>query len=333
MEPAGLTAKLESRRAPARPHPPRGNIRPSKTAAPAPPETVDPIWLLKALALSLAAALLCVYAAACLLFYQGEWQLVLHPSHTVDRTPTSVGLPFEDVRFGDFDTGQPHLTAWWIPAQNPSSTTPQFQTRFAAYTILYLHSGSGSLSDTVPALTLLHRTGLNVFAIDYRGFGASDPSQHPDDARMMQDAQAALDYLVSTRHIPARFIIPYGASLGASLAVQLAHDHPDLPAVILDHPDPDPAATAVAARPSSLIPVRLLFGSRFAIAAPLASLKTPKLLIASGPSQRSVEESTVQNLFHHAASPSFTVILPPANPDPALENALQRFLDQYLPGK
>lgn len=316
---------------PAKPHTPRGNTRPGKPAAPAPLEIVDPIWLLKALSLSIAAALLCVYAAACLLFYQGEWQLVLHPSHTVDRTPASAGLPFEEIRFGDFDTGQPHLTAWWVPAQNPSATMPQFQTRFAAYTILLLHSGSGSLSDTVPTLALLHRTGLNIFAIDYRGFGVSDASVHPDDTHMAQDAQAALDYLVSTRHIAARFIVPYGAGLGASLAVQLAHDHPELPAVILDHPDPDPAATAVAARPSSLIPVRLLFGNRFAIAAPLTSLATPKLLITGGPSQNSTEDSAIQTLFHHAASPSFAITLQPTNPDPTLQDALQRFLDQYLP--
>ncbi len=297
---------------PAKPHTPRATSQtpPARheAAAPTPPETVDPVWLLKALALSIAAALLCVYAAACLLFYQGEWQLVLHPSHTIDRTPTNAGLPFEEIRFGDFDTGQPHLTAWWVPAQNPSATMPQFQTRFAAYTILLLHSGSGSLSDTLPTLALLQRTGLNIFAIDYRGFGASDPSLHPDDARMMQDAQAALDYLVTTRHMPARDIIPMGSGLGASsLPLQLAHDHPGLPAVILDHPDPNPAATAVAARPSSLIPVRLLFGNRFAIAAPLTSLKTPKLLIAGGPSTGSTEDPAqlahVQTLFHHAASP------------------------------
>jgi hypothetical protein len=42
-----------------------------------PLEVVDPIWLVKALALSLVAALICVYATLCLLVYQGEWQLVL----------------------------------------------------------------------------------------------------------------------------------------------------------------------------------------------------------------------------------------------------------------
>jgi len=321
---------------PAKPTASRKPSKPRTAGGPVasgPVEVVDPVWLLKALALSLLAVALCVYAAVCLLFYQGEWQLILHPSRTIDRTPSSAGLASSNIRFGDFDTGQPHLTAWWIPAQNPSSTTPALQPRYSAFTVLYLHGGSGSLSDAVPSLALLHRTGLNVFAIDYRGFGASDTSVHPDAERMAQDAAAALDYLVATRHIPARSIIPYGVGLGASLAVRLAHDQPNLPAVILDNPDPDPAATAAAMRPSNFIPVRLLFDNRFAIAQPLANLATPKLLIAGGAaaSSATIGLPAIQALFRHAASPSFAVTLPPANSDAAFQNALQRFLDQYLP--
>ena len=308
--------------------PPSKPRQTGSAAASASVEVVDPVWLLKALSLSLLAVALCVYTAICLLFYQGEWQLVLHPSHTIERTPSSAGVAYSDVHFGDFDTGQPHLTAWWIPAQNPSATTPEFQSRYAAFTVLYLHSGSGSLSETVPMLALLHNTGLNIFAIDYRGFGASDASIHPSDERMAQDAEAALNYLIATRHIPARTIIPYGVGLGASLAVRLAHDHPELAAVILDNPDPDPAATASAVRPSNFIPVRLLFGNRFAIAKPLAALTTPKLLIAGGPSASSSGDLSSRP---HGARPSFAVTLPPVNSDAAFQDALRRFLDQYLP--
>jgi hypothetical protein len=285
----------------------------------APVEIVDPRWLAKALALTLAVALLCAYLTACLLFYQGAWQLVLHPSRTVDRTPASAGLVFTPVRFGDFDTGAPHLTGWWILAQ-----PPQQPASASALTILYLHDGSGSLSHTVPALTLLHATGLNIFAIDYRGFGASNSSIHPDADRMAQDASAALDYLVNTQHISANSIVPMGNGLGAALAVQLAHNHPELPALILDNPDPDPAVTA-AAHSSHLIPVRLLFGDRFAISAPLATLATPKLLIADGPSSASLED-----LYHRAADPKYTITLAPTDSGAQLQQALHRFLDQYV---
>ena len=285
-----------------------------------PVEIVDPVWLIRALAISLAAALFCAWFTACLLFYQGAWQLVLHPSRTVDRTPANVGLTFTPVRFGDFNTGQPHLTGWWIPVSASSTALPP-----STPTALYLHGGSGSLSDTLPAITLLHSIGLNVFAIDYRGFGASDSSQHPDADRMAEDAAAALDYLTSTKHIPANSIVPMGSGLGAAFAIQLAHNHPELPALILDNPDPDPAATAAAARPSRVIPVRLLFGDRFAIASPLATLATPKLLVSRG-----AASSSLTDLFHRAADPKYTVTLSPVTSDAELQPALRRFLDQYL---
>lgn len=305
--------------------------RPAPDKTPSMPlEVVDPIWLLKALALSFAAAVVCAWLALCALYYQGAWQLVLHPSRAVAHTPASVNLAFTPVRFGDFDTGQPHLAGWWVPAQAPAGA-PLSAARYASLTLLYLHGGTGSLSDVLPDIAQLHSIGLNVFAIDYRGFGLSDASAHPSADRMAQDAAAALDYLVTTRHIPQNSIIPMGAGLGASLAVQLAHSHPALPAIILDNPDPDPASTAAAARRSHLIPIRLLFGDKFAIAGPLATLTTPKLFLAGGTSAQLKDANPIENLFHHAASPSYFVALPSGPTDAPFDDALRRFLDQYLP--
>lgn len=292
------------------------------------PEVVDPKWLLKALAICLVAALICVYGTLCALFYQGRWQLVLHPSHTVDRTPASAGLVYSDVHFDAAETGQPRLTAWWIAA----SPQAGFASRYADYTILYLHDGSGSLADTVPTLARLHSAGLNVFAIDYRGFGTSDASVHPTQERMSEDTTAALEYLTQTRHISPLKIIPYGTGLAASLAASLANSHTSLPAIILDNPNPDPASTAVAAYPSAIIPVRLLFRNQFEIAAPLATLATPKFLIAGGPNSASPapDSNPLQILFRQAHSPSFAITLPPDGAEQAYQVALARFLDQYL---
>ena len=223
-----------------------------RTASPAAPlarkqtfEVVDPRWLLKALGICFAAALLCGYATLCLLFYQGE--LATHPAsqphhrpHPRCRgtapSPTSTST-------------QPKPASHASPAGG--SPLPSAQSR-SAFTILYLHDGSGSLSDTVPALALLHQTGLNVFAIDYRGFGASDSSVPSLRRTHGPGRSAALDLPHRDPPLPARTIVPYGAGLGASLAVSLALSHPDLPAVILDNPNPDPAAAAIAALPPIL---------------------------------------------------------------------------------
>lgn len=291
-----------------------------------PPQVVDPRWLIKALVLSLVAALVCGYATICLLYYQGSWQLLLHPDRTVNLTPASDKLAYTDIHFGSSETGQPQLTGWWIPAESSDAMAA----RYSAFTVLYLHDGSGSLSATVPVVAQLHRAGLNVFAVDYRGFGASDASVHPSEHSMNEDTETAFNYVTATRHIPAENIVPYGNGLGASLAANLAHSHPAVPAVILDNPDPDPRATA-SAQTSHLIPARLLLGRPFDIRQEISTLATPKLLIAGGPNAKAPDRDVtrVQSLFKQAASPSFTVTLPPGN-DERYQTTLQRFLDQYL---
>jgi pimeloyl-ACP methyl ester carboxylesterase len=320
----------------------RSKPRPSpevlaRPQAQTPTEVVDPRWLIQALGLTILAAIFCAWLALCLLVYQGEWQLVLHPSHTIDLTPARVNLPFEQIRFDAGATGQPRLTGWWIPAESTasmsiSSLRPPSIAKYRGYTILYLHDGAGSLSASLFMLTRLHAAGINVFAIDYRGFGASDSSAHPTEARMAEDSAAALDYLTSLRHIAAQTIVPYGVGLGASLAANLAREHPVLPAVILDNPVPDPTAVALAAQPSHVIPVRFLFHERFDIAKPLSTLNTPKLLIAGGNNSNAPGEvRALQALYRKAASPSLAVTLPPTNYDDAYQAALSRFFDEYLP--
>ena len=147
---------------------------------------------------------------------------------------------------------------------------------------------------------------------------------------MAEDAESALDYLSSTRHLPVRTILPYGTGLGAALATSLAAAHSELPAVVVDNPVPDPATAAEAAHPSRLVPVRLLFGHRFDIAGPIRKLSTPKLLIAGGPSSRKGEQSSLQALFRDAASPKFAISLGSSNQPRDYEAALRRFLDQYV---
>lgn len=332
-----MPSRKPSRSSPMSGPPPR---RQAPVTHPSAHEVVDPRWLAKALGLTVVAAIVCAWLALCGLYYQGSWQLVLRPVKSIAQTPAAAGIPFHEIRFDASDTGQPRLTGWWIsaamPAASPQSTASNSDFKnlpqYAADTILYLHDGHGSLSDTLPTLKLLHNIGINIFAIDYRGYGQSELSVHPNSERMTADAAAALAYLTGTRHLPFASIIPYGAGLGASLAVYLAESHPELPAVILDNPDPDPTTTAVGAHPSHLVPIRLLYHEHFDIAGPLRTLPTPKLLIAGGPNASS--ETTLnqlQTLFRTAAAPSISVIVPGENYDADFRSALTRLLDQYLP--
>jgi pimeloyl-ACP methyl ester carboxylesterase len=275
-------------------------------------EAVDPAWLLKALAFTVLTALLCGYLTFCLLFYQGQWQLVLHPTRTTTSPQSVAGIPYELIHFGPDESAVPQLTGWWIPS-DPGG-------RYANSILLFLPGSDGSLADTIPTLASLHNLGINVFAFDYRGYGQSAPTR-PNQQNMTQDAESAWRYLNISRHIPAEQILLYGIGVGASLATQLAASHAASPALILDSPHADLLDAARQDHRSDLIPVRLLFRQRFPLAEPLSKLHTPKLLIS-----RSVSPDKA---FLKAADPKLTVEL--ATPSEALyQQSLTRFLGEYV---
>ncbi len=296
-----------------------------------PLEIVSPLWLLKAIAITIAIALICAYLTLCLLVYQGQWQLLLHPDTNPSLTTT---LPVQTLRFGASETGQPSLAGLWLPAaEGFPANVP---------TILFLPDGSGRLADDLPTLTQLHQLPVNIFAFDYRGFGTSNPSAHPSEARMAQDAATALDFLINTRHIPSQAIIPYGVGLGASLATNLCLQHPELPALILESPVPSAYTLAASDSRTHFVALHLLFHERFEIAAPLKQLQTPKLFLTAGPSHSSFppDQRTLDSLSREASTPSYTAHLTPwnpldANPAPARTSAYResilRFLNEYLP--
>lgn len=291
--------------------------RPQNQPSPeAPLEVVDPRWLLKALGLTILAGAVCSYLALCLLLYQGSWQLMLHPSATINALPS---VPFQAIRFDAAATGTPRLAGWWIPAETPTTQT-----------ILFLHDGSGSLSNAVPKINLLHSTGVNVFAIDYRGFGQSDPT-HPNEVRMAEDSAAALDYLVNTRHIPNRQIAAYGEGLGCSLAAHLASSQ-RLAAIIVDNPNPDAYTRAFSGKKSQLLPMHLIVRERFDIRTELMSPTPPKLLFANSPLPGGGDRTaTNQAMFRAVSGAKMTVTFGPGDSGAAYVQSITRFLDEYVP--
>ena len=223
-------------------------------------------WLLGGLAAVLLLAASCVYLTFCLLFWQGQWQLVFQPSRTLTTTPASIGLPYDDLQFDATETGTLQLNGWWIPAAQ------------ATQTLLVLHDGKGSLSDTVPLVQRLHTLGVNIFVFDYRGFGKS-VNLHPSEGSTYQDADAAWNYLIQTRHLAPSSVALYGVGLGAAIAAETARRHPETAALILENPRPPVLETLHFDDRTRLLPVRLLFHDRFDDTRTLAALPTPKLVV------------------------------------------------------
>ena len=293
-----------------------------------PPAQVRLGWLLGALGLLLLAALCCAYLSLCLLFLQGQWQLLYQPQQhkLAAQTPASLGLAFSAIQFSPNQAGISELTGWWLPATGAAP----------APTILYLHGAAGSLSDTLPALQRIHALGCSIFAIDYRGYGASTAA-HPSEAGMVADAQQAVSYLTDTRHLAPGSIVLWGQGSGATIAAQTSSAEQltgHRLAVVLEEPNL-PALTLIERDPRTRwLPVRLLLRDRLDPAAALSDLHAPKLFLGSegasaGPASRAKSEgydsltlqARLRMLYADAAEPKEEFI----NADPA---AIQHFLSE-----
>jgi uncharacterized protein len=93
----------------------------------------------------------------------------------------------------------------------------------AVATILLLHGNSNNLYE-LPWINIINALGnlnVNVFAIDYRGFGRS--SGKVSFKGLYRDAQGALAYLKSTPS-GSKPIIVYGLSMGSIPAIDLAQN-------------------------------------------------------------------------------------------------------------
>ena len=232
----------------------------------APPPAVSGRWLLGAIAITVPAAAFCAWAVLCLLFWQGSWQLLYHPSSAVTRTPASAGIAFESVDFAVTAGGATQMRGWWIPREQ------------ARYTAIYLHGADGNLGDTVDDLSPLYGAGMSVFAFDYRGYGLST-FKRPSEANLRQDAESAIEYLTQTRHVPAGSLVLVGRGLGANLALEAAAAHPELAGLVLDDPLPAPADTIFADPRARLVPAHLLVRDRWDPDPHAASLRIPSLWI------------------------------------------------------
>lgn len=260
----------------------------------------------------MAASLVAIYFAIGLLFWQGQWQLIFHPSHIVGSTPASEGVPFENVRFDATETGQTQLTGWWISADSSLSSKPA--------AVLYLHDARGSLSDALPDVLALRAAGADVFAFDPRGFGKSAWSK-PSEKHWSQDADAALYYLASVRHIGPSHMIVAGRGLGGTIAANLTIRHPEIKSLVMIDPQPPTLERIEAPRWTHILPVRLLARDHFNPSAALSSSSVDKLFLLPS---RPIAPAYVSQ----AAPPATTVHgIALANSESAA--ALARFIAQH----
>lgn len=197
--------------------------------------------------------------AACVRYIESH--SIFHPTKDVAVTPNFAGLSFEDVYFET--KGNIKLNGWLVKAPGAKST------------FLFLHGNAGNLSHRLEKILMFHRMGVDIFIIDYRGYGKSEGS--PSEEGIYEDTLAAYEYLTVKNNIAPSKIVAYGDSLGGVAAVDLAARRP-LAALIVDS-----SFSSAADISKEIFPVvpAFLLKTKMDSARKIKTVSIPKLFIHS----------------------------------------------------
>ena len=149
------------------------------------------------------------------------------------------------------------LGAWrFTPTATPNGVT-----------VLVANGNGGNRLGRVPLAAALTAAGFTVLLFDYRGYGGNPGS--PSEEGLASDVRAARAAITGP-------VIYFGESLGSAVVTRLAAADPPL-GLVLRSPFTDLAAAGSANYP--FLPVRLLLRDRFPVAATLASVTVPTVVI------------------------------------------------------
>lgn len=213
-----------------------------------------------------------------------EERFIFFPNSVIDQTPRDIGLAFEDIVFTAADGVR--LNGWLVPYAS------------ARTTLLWFHGNAGNISHRLENLRLLHdKVNINIFIIDYRGYGRSEGTVSEEGT--YKDAEAALRHLRAREDIDPKDIVLFGQSLGAAVAVELA-SREDCLALILEAPFASIRDMARVAFP--LLPIGPLLRTRYDVVEKIKRVKTP-LLVLHGDQDEVVPFAQGKKVFAAAPSP------------------------------
>jgi hypothetical protein len=257
------------------------------------------------------------YVAFGVVLFIFQHRLVYLPETRMVGTPHDIQLSYEAIYFKTRDDVE--LFGWYVPASNSRGT------------ILFCHGNAGNISDRLDYLGIFHRLGLSTFIFDYRGFGLS--AGHPTEAGTYLDSEAAWDFLVNRKGIPAERMILYGESLGGAVAARLAASQPPgaliLASAFTSLPD-------LASRLYPLFPVRTLSRFSYDTLASVRRVGCPIMVIHS-PEDEIVPFSQGRELYSTANSPKDLLGIKGDHNSGFITSGeiytqgIDRFISKYLP--
>ena len=203
--------------------------------------------------------------------------------------PETYGLKAEEVWLTTSDGVR--INGWFFPGAESSKV------------LLFFHGNAENIGTGLGRTKVLSTLGLNIFAVDYRGYGKSEGS--PDEAGVYRDAGAAYRYLTGERGFRPKDVIIHGVSLGGAVAIDLA-SRVECGGLIAESTFTSARAMA---RHAFLIPLfAYVPKSQFKSVSKIASVRAPVLII-HGQRDELIPFSMGEQLYRAAPAPkSFTPI-------------------------
>lgn len=157
--------------------------------------------------LTLAVALLFLYAVQPMLIETYLNHVTFYPAPGIDIDPEQFGVEVEQLFLESVDGVRIH--AFFV--RNSDSDRA----------LLYLHGNAGNASHRLPTAVQFAQLGFNVLLIDYQGYGLSEGQ--PSESGIYADGNTGLEHLLG-RGFQYSNIILFGRSLGGAVAVDIARE-------------------------------------------------------------------------------------------------------------
>ena len=232
-------------------------------------------------------------AAAAALLWLGmnfEETFLYFPTRALAASPKDYRLQAEEVEPVAEDGVR--LFGWWIRGEGRRA-------------VIFFHGNAGNAADRLDRARILHdRIGLDVFLVDYRGYGRSAGS--PSEKGLERDARAIYD-AAKSRGFPPESIVAFGESLGSAVAVGLAAERP-CGGLVLE--TPFLSVREMARRHYPFVPGALI-RTRFDSGAGIAGVRAPKLFLVAERDEI-VPPEQGRRLFELAPPPKTLYVIPGA---------------------
>ncbi len=154
-------------------------------------------------------ALLGIVVFAGRLYFRQD-ALVFRPSPELSRSPSDLGLVFEELVLHNEDGTR--VSGWWVPGEAGSKA------------VILFYGSESNRTRELSTLHFLHSLGVHTLVVDYPGYGGSGGS--PSEPGCYQAGEAAWSFLRETKGLPTDEIVIFGQSIGSAVGIYLAASRP-----------------------------------------------------------------------------------------------------------